>query len=248
MIKRNIKSHLLILGLLLAGMILTSCGDDDLELSLNISAPSRVLVGEEFLVNIVGDADAFSIYTGDEGHNYDSSYLALTEGKEVDSELVVLTADSLAVVLTWLEPQVNNFNANLDAEQDALVFSEIERALTALVGVEFEYYEAARYYIATEILVGMESVAVNLVNNFFEDRSTLLAPEGGYHTGVALNRYNLNYSYAYSKPGEYTITVIATRVSNKKYQGSGYNDVRGSDSSEYGIERLVKEVTIMVEE
>ena len=238
---------ILVMALLM--MLFGACEKEAAIPTLSVTAtPSTVSAGETVTFEITGEAQTFAIFTGDAGHRYDSSYLVLAEGKEVDLELVVLTQDSLNSLLPWLELKVDTFNMQAQMNNmDPLVFAEVQSALVALVGVEFEYYEAARYKIATEILPGLEAVAVDLVDNYFEDRSTILAPPGGFHTGVALDRYDLGYTYVYNQPGQYTATVIATNVSFKNYSGAGYQNDRTASASEYDVDRVISEVTITVQ-
>ena len=116
-----------------------------------------------------------------------------------------------------------------------------------MVGQDYDYREVAKYDITTELMPPLPTVANDLVDNYFQDNSTLLAPDGGYATGVALNRYDLGFTHVYSEPGEYTATVIATNVSNKNYSGSGYKNDRTASANEYNFNRLMKQVTITVQ-
>ena len=83
--------------------------------------------------------------------------------------------------------------------------------------------------------------------SYFTKNTVLLAPAGGFSTGVALDRNNLTYSYKFKTPGPYTVTVLGTKLSDKNYSGSGYIDDRTSSASEYDYRRNISTVTIVVQ-
>ena len=90
-------------------------------------------------------------------------------------------------------------------------------------------------------------MARDIVDMYYQDKSTLLAPEGGFSTGAAVDRYEKTMEYSYSAEGTYVVTLIATNVSNKQYSGSGYQDDRTSPGSEYDLSRTIKELVITVQ-
>ena len=82
---------------------------------------------------------------------------------------------------------------------------------------------------------------------YFTNLSVLLTPVGGFSTGVALNRNELTYSYKFSTPGTYVVTLLGTRLSDKNYSGSGYIYNSSSSASEYTYNRNTDTVTILVQ-
>jgi len=243
-IKKYIKSFLLLISVTTIA-IFTSCQEEAEAPELNVIAtPTSVSVGEEVVFDIAGNAETYAIFTGDTGHDYDSSYLAIAEGQDLDLESLVLTSDSLDNLLPWLENQIENYNSTAE---NPIAFSEVSSGLNAFVGKNYEYAETAKYEIATQLMPGLLNVADQLVDNYFENNSVILAPQGGYHTGISINRYDLGYTYVYNSPGVYTATIIATNLSNKKYTGSGYKNDRTASASEYDFNRLIRQVTITVQ-
>jgi hypothetical protein len=85
------------------------------------------------------------------------------------------------------------------------------------------------------------------VVTYFTNLSVLLTPPGGFSTGVAINRYNLTYSYKFGTPGTYEVTLLGTRLSDKNYSGSGYIYNSTSSASEYTYSRNTDTVTIVVQ-
>ena len=74
-----------------------------------------------------------------------------------------------------------------------------------------------------------------------------LTPVGGFSTGVAINRYDLTYSYKFNTAGTYVVTVLGTRLSDKIYSGSGYIYNSTSSASDYSFKRNTDTVTIVVQ-
>lgn len=238
------KSYLLLISIFMLAFF-TACNKDAVAPELNVVAtPSTVNVGEQVVFEIVGDAETFVIFTGDPGNNYENSYLAIADGQDVDLESVQLTSDSLNNLLPWLQTQIDNYNATA---QDPLVYDDIVAGLNAIVGQNYDYRETAKYEITSDLMPPLPNVANYLVDNYFQDNSTLLAPDGGYDTGVSLDKYNLGYVYTYNATGQYTATIVATNVSTKNYSGSGYKDNRTASADEYNFNRTIKQVTITVQ-
>ncbi|MEQ8239964.1 MAG: DUF5017 domain-containing protein [Cyclobacteriaceae bacterium] len=259
----NINRHLAFI-IFFAVIVLCACEEELPEPTLSVVAtPTTVKVGDTVYFKITGSAETFVIYTGERGHNYDSSYLAIAEGQEVDLGSLVLTADSLDSATVWLENTVRGYNiATNNANEairndttieeaakvyeDTIVFDNMMGALEALVGRSFKNENEAQYFVTKDALQPLPNIAVALVRDYFTDQGTYLAPAQGYDTGVPLDKYNLNYQYTYNRPGEFTATVIATNLSNKKYSGSGYKYDRTASASEYQFGRLIRQVTITV--
>lgn len=238
----NIKFLLILVAL----VSIVSCSKDAITPEVTFSVDnSNPQVGENIKFTISGDAETYVVYTGDASHEYDKSYLVITEGKDVDQELVVLSADSLPEIRDYLDPIVSNYNGTVGPNQQ-ISLDNLMTNITTLVGKEYTNKLTAAYEM-WEFASGLQGqVFRDVVDLFFEDNSVLLAPEGGFSTGVAINRYDKTLEYSYSEPGTYTVTLIATNVGDKQYSGSGYQDDRTSSGSEYDLGRTIKEIVITV--
>lgn len=241
--KNYIKS-LLICSVALAFL---SCSTDapQPEVSFTVDNPNPQ-VGETVTFTITGGADTYVIYTGDANHDFAKSYLVVTQGMDVDQELVVLVNDSLPKVRDFLEPRINNYNASVGPNQQ-YDLDDVMTKISGLVGKEYTNKLTAAYEI-WEFVPGIQGENIrNLVDLYFEDTSVLLAPDGGFSTGVAIDRYNTTYTYTYSESGSFTATLVASNVSEKQYSGSGYQNDRTSSGDEYDINRAYKELVINVQ-
>lgn len=154
---------------------------------------------------------------------------------------------SQAKLDTWspiLTTEINAWNAvpsNTPIDKLAVLAK-----LQSLVN-NFYYFDEAK-----ELLGGIlsplktDTDCAGLVSSYFTKNTLSLAPVGGFSTGVALNRNNLTYSYKFTTPGTYTVTILGTKLSDKNYSGSGYIDDRTSSASEYDYRRNTATVTIVV--
>ena len=240
------KLRIKFLLIFLATSLCIGCSDDletpEVEFTVDNSNPG---VGETVTFTITGDAETFVIFTGDTNHEYEKSHLALTSGVDVDQELVEVTADSLPEIRDYLEPRVNDYNASAGSNQ--LDLDGIMANIATQVGIQYTNKLTAAYII-WEYMSELEGqVARDIVDMFYEDKSTLLAPEGGFSTGIPIDRYEKALEYAYSDPGMYEVTLIATNVSDKQYSGSGYQDDRTSSADEYDFGRTIKTLIITVQ-
>ncbi|TBW28044.1 hypothetical protein [Gramella sp. KN1008] len=239
----NIKSLLI-----LATLVITiSCSKEALTPEVNFNVDNaNPQVGETITFTVSGDAETYVVYTGDTSHEFAKSHLVLTEGMDVDQELVVLANDSLPAIREYLEGPVNNYNADANANGE-ISLDNVMSNIANLVGKEYTNKQTAAYEM-WEFASGLEGQLFrDLVDLYFEDNSTLLAPEGGFSTGFAVNRYEKTFKYTYSTPGTYTATLIATNVGGKEYSGSGYQDDRTSSGDEYDLNRKIKELVITVQ-
>jgi len=234
--------------ILLATSFIVSCSDNletpDVELTVD-NANSSVV--ESITFTITGEAETFVIFTGDENHEFEKSHLAATAGLDLDQELVTLANDSLPQIRTFLTPYVDDHNANAGAGNQ-LDLDAIMTNIATQVDIEYTNKLTAAYIIWQYFTELEGQVSRDIVDMYYEDNSTLLAPEGGFSTGAAINRYDKTYEYSYSQAGTYTVTLIATNVSNKQYSGSGYQDDRTSSGNEYDLGRTIKELVITVTE
>jgi hypothetical protein len=239
------KNATYILMLLTLLFSFTSCEKEDLDTWVSIEADkTEVAINETVTFNITGNAETYVVYTGDTGHEFAKSYLVITGGKKVDQEEYVLTKASLDTWAPILTAEINAFNVlNPNATLNA---TTILTGLASLVDKSF-YKDTAANRIR-ELMPTLKTYTDCgiLVVTYFTNKSILLTPVGGFATGVALNRYNLSYSYKFDTAGTYVVTLLGTKLSNKDYSGSGYIDDRTSSASEYNYKRNTDSVIIVV--
>ncbi|WP_242155536.1 DUF5017 domain-containing protein [Aestuariivivens sediminis] len=242
------KLRIKFLLIFLTTSIFISCSDDletpEVDFTVDNSSP---VVGETVKFTITGGAETFVIFTGDENHEFEKSHLAITSGVDVDQELVVLRSEALPDIRDFLEPSVNTHNANA-GPGNQLNLDAIMTNMATQVGIEYTNKLTAAYIIWEYFTELQGQVARDIVDAYYEDNSTLLAPEGGFSTGVAIDRYEKTLEYSYANPGMYVVTLIATNLSDKQYSGSGYQDDRTSSGDEYDLSRNIKELVITVTE
>ena len=133
-----------------------------------------------------------------------------------------------------------NPNSPLDANT---VIAGLRRLL------DQSYYKDTAAIRIRELMPTLKSFTdcQNLVGTYFTNLSVLLTPAGGFSTGVAINRYNLTYSYKFRTQGTYEVTLLGTRLSDKNYSGSGYIYNSTASASEYNFGRNTASVTIVVQ-
>lgn len=242
---------------------LTSCVKDELDTWVSIEASkTEVAVNETVNFTISGNAETYVVYSGDEGidqngnkfsHDFTKSYLVITEGKKLDQEEWVLSQAQLDIWTPILTTKIIAYNARNPTAP--LNVNTIQEGLKSLVDKPY-FFDTAVYRIREIIPYTKKDDPIKYdtndqiksdVTTYFTNKSVLLAPEGGFATGVALNRNNLTYSYKFSKPGIYTVTVLGTKVGQKNYTGNGYIDDRTSSASEFDYKRNTDTVTIIVQ-
>ena len=250
------KYSICILMLLTLLLSFTSCDKDELDTWVSIEADkTTVAVNETVSFTMSGNAETYVVYTGDTGinpidlkpfsHVFANSYLVITGGKKVDQEEYVLTKARLETWTPILNAEILAFNLlNPKATLDAIT---IIAGLEALV--DKSYYKDTAANRIRELMPTLKTYGDcgNLVVTYFTNLSILLTPVGGFSTGVALNRNELTYSYKFSTPGTYVVTLLGTRLSDKNYSGSGYIYNSTSSASEYTYNRNTDTVTIVVE-
>ena len=223
----------------------TSCVKDDLATWVSLEASkTEVAVNETVTFKVSGNAETYVIYSGDAGHDFTKSYLVVTEGKKIDQEEYVLTQAKLdtwtpiltAEIVAW---NAVTSNAPIDA---AAVFAGLK------VLVDKPYFLDTAANRLRELMPTLKTYGQcgTLVSTYFTNNSVLLAPVGGFSTGMALNRNNLTYSYTFTTPGTYVVTLLGTKIGQKNYSGSGYIDDRSSSAGEYNYRRNTATVTIVV--
>ena len=240
------KYSISILVLLTILFCFTSCEKDELDTWVSIEADkTTVAINETVTFKMSGNAETYVVYTGDTGHDFSKSYLVITGGKKVDQEDYVLTQAKLDIWIPILTAEIatyNILNPNSPLNANAII-----AGLVSLV--DKSYYKDTAAIRIRELMPTLKTFneCQNLVGTYFTNLSVLLTPVGGFSTGVAINRYNLNYSYKFSTPGTYVVTLLGTRVGDKIYSGSGYIYNSTASASEYNFERNTSTVTIVVQ-
>lgn len=240
------KYSISILVLLTILFCFTSCEKDELDTWVSIEADkTTVAINETVTFKMSGNAETYVVYTGDTGHDFSKSYLVITGGKKVDQEDYVLTQAKLDLWIPILTAEIatyNILNPNSPLNANAII-----AGLVSLV--DKSYYKDTAAIRIRELMPTLKTFneCQNLVGTYFTNLSVLLTPVGGFSTGVAINRYNLNYSYKFSTPGTYVVTLLGTRVGDKIYSGSGYIYNSTASASEYNFERNTSTVTIVVQ-
>lgn len=178
----------------------TSCEIEDLDTWVSIEADkTEVAIDETVTFNITGNAETYVVYTGDTGHDFAKSYLVITEGIKLDQEEYVLTQASLDTWIPILTTEIiayNLLNPNNILDANAII-----AGLSSLV--DKPYYKDTAANRIRELMPTLKTYTDcgNLVVTYFTNNSVLLAPVGGFSTGVALNRNNLTYSYKFAAAG-----------------------------------------------
>ena len=240
------KYSISILKLLSILFLFASCEKDDLDTWVSIEADKTVVaVDETVTFKMSGNAETYVVYTGDAGHDFTKSYLVITGGRTIDDESYVLTQAKLDIWIPILTTEIaayNITNPNTPLNANAII--------TGLQNlVDQSYYKDTAAIRIRELMPTLKTFAncQNLVDTYFTNLSVLLTPAGGFSTGVAINRYNLTYSYKFTTPGTYVVTLLGTRIGDKIYSGSGYIYNSTASASEYNFGRNTATVTIVVQ-
>jgi hypothetical protein len=233
----------------------TSCEKDEIDTWVSLEADKTVVaVNETVTFKMSGNAETYVIYTGDieikptgeqVSHIFANSYLVITGGKRIDDESYVLKQsglDAWTPILTAEIAAYNTANPNTPLNVNTII-----NGLQSLV--DKSYYKDTAAIRIRELMPTLKTFAncQNLVQTYFTNLSVLLTPAGGFSTGVAINRYNLTYSYKFRTPGTYEVTLLGTRLSDKNYSGSGYIYNSTASASEYNYGRNTATVTIVVQ-
>ena len=226
--------------------LFASCEKDEIDTWVSIEADkTTVAINETVTFKMSGNAETYVVYTGDTGHDFTKSYLVITGGKKVDQEDYVLTQvklDTWNPILTAEIAAYNTLNPNTPLNANVII-----AGLGSLV--DKSYYKDTAAIKIRELMPTLKTFVdcQNLVVTYFTNLSVLLTPPGGFSTGVAINRYNLTYSYKFTTPGTYIVTLLGTRLSDKIYSGSGYVYNSTASASEYNYGRNTATVTIVVQ-
>jgi hypothetical protein len=233
----------------------TSCEKDEIDTWVSLEADkTEVAVDETVTFKMSGNAETYVVYTGDIetkptgvqiSHVFANSYLVITGGRTIDDESYVLKQSGLDTWVPILTAEIAAYNiANPNTPLNA---NTIITGLQNLV--DKSYYKDTAAIRIRELMPTLKTFTncQNLVETYFTNLSVLLTPAGGFSTGVAINRYNLTYSYKFRTPGTYEVTLLGTRLSDKNYSGSGYIYNSTSSASEYTYNRNTDRVTIVVE-
>jgi hypothetical protein len=240
------KYSISILMLLTILFCFTSCEKDELDTWVSIEADkTEVAINETVTFKMSGNAETYVVYTGDSGHDFAKSYLVITGGKKIDDEAYVLTQANLDMWTPILTAEIiayNLANPNITIDANAVI-----TGLQSLV--DKSYFKDTAAIRIRELMPTLKTYAncQSLVDTYFTNLSVLLTPMGGFSTGVAINRYDLTYSYKFNTAGTYVVTVLGTRLSDKIYSGSNYIYNSTSSASDYTYKRNTDTVTIVVQ-
>ncbi len=224
----------------------TSCEKDEIDTWVSLEADkTEVAVNETVSFTMTGNAETYVVYTGDTRHDFANSYLVITGGKKVDQEDYVLTQAKLGIWIPILTAEIAAYNSipsNSPLDANAII-AGLQRL------VDKSYYKDTAANRIRELMPTFKNFndCQNLVSTYFTNLSILLTPVGGFSTGVAINRNELTYSYTFSTPGIYEVTLLGTRLSDKNYSGSGYIYNSTSSASDYTYNRNTDTVTIVVQ-
>jgi hypothetical protein len=240
------KYSIRILMLLSILFCFTSCEKDEIDTWVSLEADkTTVAVDETVTFKMSGNAETYVVYTGDAGHDFTKSYLVITGGRTIDDESYVLKQSGLDAWTPILTAEIAAYNiANPNTPLN------VNTIITGLQGlVDKSYYKDTAAIRIRELMLTLKSFpeCQNLVDTYFTNLSVLLTPAGGFSTGVAINRYNLTYSYKFRTPGTYVVTLLGTRIGDKNYSGSGYIYNSTASASEYNYGRNTATVTIVVQ-
>ena len=240
------KYSISVLNLLSILFLFASCEKDDLDTWVSIEADKTlVAVDETVTFKMSGNAETYVVYTGDAGHDFTKSYLVITGGRTIDDESYVLKQSGLDAWTPILTAEIAAYNiANPNTPLNA---NTIITGLQSLV--DKSYYKDTAAIRIRELMPTLKTFTECqiLVETYFTNLSVLLTPVGGFSTGVAINRYDLTYSYKFTVPGTYVVTLLGTRIGNKIYSGSGYIYNSTASASEYNYGRNTARVTIVVQ-
>ena len=242
----KIKYSISILKLLSILFLFASCEKDDLDTWVSIEAnKTTVAVNETVSFKMSGNAETYVVYTGDAGHDFTKSYLVITGGRTIDNEDYVLKQSGLDTWIPILTTEIAAYNIlNPNSPLDTnTVIAGLRRLL------DKSYYKDTAAIRIRELMPTLKTFTdcQILVGTYFTNLSVLLTPAGGFSTGVAINRYDLNYSYKFTAPGTYVVTLLGTRIGDKIYSGSGYIYNSTASASEYNFGRNTASVTIVVQ-
>ncbi len=240
---------IVMISLLLISFI--SCEKDDWTPEFSVTTSVDPDNPNKITFSITGEAETFAIYTGDAGHEYDKSYLALTDGKDVDLEERILTEEGYVQIVPIVTARIESYNDSRDLtiDPDGVDVDFVLNGIQSYIGKTYTNALNAEYEIALlmEPMMPQNSGLLTEIVSYYDDNSILLAPEGGFSIGVGINRYDKEYTHTYSEAGTYRAVIIATNVSDKNYAGSGYQNNATSSASEYNYYRELKEVTVTIQ-
>ena len=224
----------------------TSCEKDEIDTWVSLEADKTVVaVDETVTFKMSGNAETYVIYTGDTGHDFTKSYLVITGGRTIDDESYVLKQSGLDTWIPILTSEIAAYNIlNPNSPLDTnFIIDGLRRLL------DKSYYKDTAAIRIRELMPTLKTFTECqiLVETYFTNLSVLLTPVGGFSTGVAINRYDLTYSYKFTVPGTYVVTLLGTRIGNKIYSGSGYIYNSTASASEYNYGRNTARVTIVVQ-
>lgn len=254
---------------------LSACTGNDFDSLIYLKASANsIRAGEMVTFTILGDAETYVIFPGDERHMYDSSLIVLTINKDVVSQVIALPCDSLEAVNETIDELSEKFNESIrkkisDAADshsiDSLTrlllsvdeIAKMKAHLKAEAGVPYSNADEVEYRLGGFLQDFFSTAERETINMFASglkqfyvvtSKDVFVIPQGGYHTGIVVDRNKKELSYTYNKTGFYEAVLLATRISDKQYHGSGYKKDASTSGEEYRYYRVVKKSYIKVGE
>lgn len=215
---------------LLFVLLTSSCKKDAAEPEVQFTADLSNISSKKITFSITGTADGFSVYTGDAGHEFEKSYIAITEGKEIEKEVVYLTA-----------ARFNALKATTIVSDPAILDS-----IATLIDIKYTGRSAPEFKITLFYDYEVAAAKIAEIMAYFTVENVTYAPTGGFSTGVALDAGSKTktYQYTYAAAGTYQATLVATNVGHKKYDRDRETGL--TTASDYDKKYVIKTITITV--
>jgi len=211
-------------------LLIASCSKDAIEPDIQFTVDKRtVSVDEEVTFTITGRADGMSIYTGDAGHQFEDSYLAVVEDKDVVSETVYLTAEKYEAFKS----------AAIITNQDVI------DSIGTLVGRRFNAQSHPEFLITIFYNYEVSAARIAEIMEFFTIEKADYVPVDGWSTGIAIDvtARDKVHVHQYGNPGTYTATLVATNTGRRDFKSSNMNLPHGDD---YDRKYVTKTIVITV--
>lgn len=227
----NKSFNILFFNALFLVLLFTSCSKDAIEPDFQFDADrNTVSVNENVTFTITGSADGMAIYTGDDGHRFEDSYLAVTNGKDIETETVYLTAEKF-----------QELKSSTVISNPAIIDS-----VGTLVGTRYKGRSHPEFLITLFYDYEVSAAKVDEIMAFFTVENVKYTPANGFSTGIAVDvtAKSKVYQYKYNAPGTYTATLVATNTGRKDFKNS---DTHLPDEEDYDKKYITKTIVITVQ-
>jgi hypothetical protein len=224
------KLFILLYISLLSVLLVSSCKKDAVEPEVQFTADLSDISNKKVTFSVTGTADGFSVYPGDTGHEFEKSYIAITEGKEIEKEVVYLTT-----------ARFNDLKATTIVSDLAILDS-----IATLIDIRYTGKSAPEFKITLFYDYEVAAAKIAEIMAYFTIENVPYAPTGGFATGIALDAGSKAkvYQHTYGASGTYQATLVATSVGHKKYDGDSQTGL--TTGSDYDKKYVIKTITITV--